>query len=82
MKPQFTEPKQVSGGERYVCLNCRQDEEIPLNVVRDFDVMDDGDPEESPQFACGACGGGMYPQTYKSIHGYEYRLEERLGTRV
>jgi hypothetical protein len=27
-----------------------------------------------PQFSCEVCGGGMYPQYYKDVHGYEYRL--------
>jgi hypothetical protein len=63
-------------------LSCSQDEEIPLSVVRDFDAMDDGDPELPPQFACEKCGGEMYPEYYKGLYGDEYRLEDRLGTRA
>jgi hypothetical protein len=66
----------------YVCLSCQQNEEIPLSVVRNFDAMDDGDPEVPPQFACEECGGEMYPEYYKGVHGYEYRLENRLGARA
>ncbi|TDF99873.1 hypothetical protein E1757_08035 [Paenibacillus piri] len=62
----------------YVCLTCSESEKIPLSVVRDFDRMDDGDPEVPPQFACEACGGAMYPEYYKGVHGYEYRIEDRL----
>ena len=50
--------------------------------MRDFDAMDDGDPEVPPQFACEACGGEMYPEYDKGLHGNEYRLEDRLGTRA
>lgn len=56
-------------------------EDIPLSVVRNFDMMDDGDPEVPPQFACEVCGGEMYPEYYKGVHGYEYRISDRLGKR-
>jgi hypothetical protein len=42
-------------------------------------MMDEGDPEVPPQFACEACGGEMYPEYYKGVHGYEYRIADRLG---
>jgi hypothetical protein len=51
-------------------------EEIPLNVIRDFDAMDDGDPTVPPQFSCEECGGGMYPEYYKGLHGYEYKISD------
>ncbi|GGD52273.1 hypothetical protein [Paenibacillus nasutitermitis] len=38
--------------------------------------MDIGDPMASPQFSCGFCGGAMYPEYYKGVHGYEYRIED------
>jgi len=60
----------------YICLQCDTREEIPLNVVRDFDAMDDGDPTVPPQFRCEACGGEMYPEYYKGLHGYEYRISD------
>ncbi|TDF97513.1 hypothetical protein E1757_12900 [Paenibacillus piri] len=60
-----------------ILLTCSESEKIPLSVVRDLDRMDDGDPEVPPQFAC-ACGGAMYPEYYKGVHGYEYRIEDRL----
>lgn len=62
----------------YICLQCREKEEIPYTVVRDYDLMDDGDPEVPPQFSCKACGGEMYPEYYKGVHGYEYRITDRL----
>jgi hypothetical protein len=44
-----------------------------------LDRMDDRNPEVPPQFACEACGGEMYPEYDKGVHGYEYRLEDRTG---
>ncbi|MDQ1914445.1 hypothetical protein RAC89_29130 [Paenibacillus sp. GD4] len=64
---------------KYICLDCEETEEIPLSVVQNFDMMDDGDPEVPPQFRCEGCGGEMYPEYYKGVHGYEYRIEDRLG---
>jgi hypothetical protein len=61
---------------KYICLQCSAIEEIPLNVVQDFDAIDDGDPMVPPQFSCEECGGGMYPEYYKGIHGYEYKISD------
>lgn len=60
----------------YICLECNQNEGIPLNVVRSFDIMDDGDLTVAPQFSCEKCGGVMYPEYYKGVHGYEYRITD------
>jgi hypothetical protein len=60
----------------YVCLQCNEEEKIPLGVVKQFDMMDDGDPTVPPQFACAKCGGGMYPEYYKGIHGFEYKISD------
>ncbi|WP_438346981.1 hypothetical protein ACP8HI_14705 [Paenibacillus sp. FA6] len=62
----------------YICLRCKETEEIPLSVVRNFDAMDGGDPEVPPQFTCGGCGGEMYPEFYEGVHGYNYWIEDRL----
>jgi len=64
------------GKVKYICLACDTTEEIPLDVVRNFDAMDDGDPTVPPQFQCEACGGAMYPEYYKGVHGYEYRISD------
>lgn len=61
----------------YVCLRCNEVEKIPLNVVQQFDMMDDGDPTVPPQFACAKCDGEMYPEYYKGIHGIEYKISDR-----
>jgi hypothetical protein len=60
------------------CQTTHEKEEIPHNVVKDFDVMDGGDPSVSPQFACQTCGGEMYPEYYKGAHGIEYKLSDIL----
>lgn len=58
----------------YICMQCNEREEILLDVVRDFDAMDDGDPTVPPRFNCEKCGGDMYPEYYKGLHGYEYKI--------
>jgi hypothetical protein len=40
--------------------------------------MDGGDPTVPPQFSCEACGGAMYPEYYKGVHGYEYSISDKL----
>ena len=60
----------------YICLVCNETEAIPLGVVMDFDAMDDGDPTVPPQFRCQKCDGAMYPEYYKGIHGYEYKITD------
>jgi hypothetical protein len=61
---------------KFICLGCDEKEEIPYQVVRDFDRMDDGDPSVPPQFACEKCGSGMYPEVYKGVHGFEYKISD------
>ena len=45
----------------YACSLCNRNEKIPKNVIRYFDVMDDGDPTVPPRFSCEHCGGEMNP---------------------
>jgi len=40
--------------------------------------MDSGDQSVPPMFACEKCGGEMYPEYYKGLHGVEYRIEDKL----
>ena len=61
---------------KYICLVCDEIENIPYQVVRNFDRMDDGDPTVPPQFACQKCGKAMYPEYYKGVHGFEYRISD------
>ena len=58
----------------YVCLVCDATEKIPYSVVRDFDFMDEGDQTTPPMFSCEECGGEMYPEQYKGVHGVEYKI--------
>ncbi len=57
---------------------CHEAGGIPLNVVRDFDLMDGGEPTTPLRFNCEQCGGEMYPEYYKGIHGQEYKLSDFL----
>ncbi|SPF53443.1 conserved hypothetical protein [Candidatus Desulfosporosinus infrequens] len=29
-----------------------------------------------PQFSCEKCGRDMYPEYYKGLHGYEYKISD------
>lgn len=71
-------PRSVSRSEtiKYICLNCKVEENIPADVVEYFDAMDDGDTSVPPRFSCEICGGDMYPEDYKGIHGEHYKIEE------
>lgn len=60
----------------FICLHCGTKEEIPKDIVRQLDAMDDGDPTVPPQFGCEECQGIMTPEYYKGVHGYEYRVED------
>ncbi|MHB8074768.1 hypothetical protein [Desulfosporosinus fructosivorans] len=53
-----------------------QVEEIPLEVVRNFDAMDDGDTTVPAQFSCEKCRGDMYPEYYKGFQGNEYKIAD------
>lgn len=61
----------------YICLECNQQERIPLDIVRNFDFMDDGDQTVPPQFTCEKCGGEMYPEYYEGVHGHVYQISDR-----
>jgi hypothetical protein len=37
-------------------------EKIPLDVVLEFHLLDDGDPSVPPRFSCEQCGGEMWPE--------------------
>lgn len=62
---------------RYICTNCGADEEIPLDVVKTFDEMDQSNINEPPQFNCELCGGLMRPERYISVFGkvFEYKKD-------
>lgn len=62
----------MNGLVEFICKKCLVTEDIPEKVVRQFDMMDTGDPMDPPRFSCEQCGGEMVPVYYKSIHGITY----------
>jgi hypothetical protein len=73
------EKKQTNQNKKpvsFVCLACKQEEDIPYEVVREIDQMDGGDPTVPPQFTCEHSGGVMHPVYYKGISGIEYKIED------
>ena len=59
-------------------MQCNEQEAIPLEVVREFDAMDDGDPTVPPQFSFEKCGGEMYPEFIKDfmVTNIKYQMLE------
>lgn len=53
----------------YICTVCGTKENIPEEVVRQFDEMDQSNINEPPSFSCEECGGIMRPKYYKSVYG-------------
>ena len=40
---------------KFVCLECKIEEDIPAEIVEYCDVMDDGDITVPPRFSCENC---------------------------
>lgn len=49
-----------------------------MNMVRRYIQMSNTDPTTPPMFSCEKCGGQMYPEYYKGVHGIEYKLSDIL----
>lgn len=63
----------------YVCRLCNYSEQIPKDVVRYFDLMDDGDPTVPPRFSCKYCAGEMYPaEKWNDIEGEDDFDEDKM----
>ena len=58
---------------KYRCTNCKQEEDIPKEVVEYFDEMDQSNINEPPCFSCEKCGGIMRPVKYYGVYGRKYR---------
>ena len=58
----------------YICLQCKNKENIHKEVVEYFDEIDQSNINEPPCFACEKCGGVMRPQKYNGIYGKNYKL--------
>jgi uncharacterized OB-fold protein len=59
------------------CLGCGLEEEIPREVVEDFDANDGGDLSVPPRFNCTDCDKQMEPVYYKSVHGVIYEWKDK-----
>ncbi len=55
---------------------CHEREKRCFDVVRDVGLMNGGDPLTPPMLSCETCGGELYPEYYKGVHGVEYRLSD------
>ena len=60
---------------KYICLQCKMEEEIPKSVVDNFDAMDGGDLSVPPRFTCNKCHGEMVPENYEGVHGIQYEYD-------
>lgn len=78
VKSKKKNPRNVSKSEtiKFVCVSCKEEENIPTDVVEYFDMIDDGNTSVPPRFSCESCGGEMYPEDYQGVHGEHYKLEE------
>lgn len=56
----------------YICLQCKAVEEIPREIVDEFDWLDGGDPMDPPRFSCQNCQGEMVPEYYQNESGIIY----------
>ncbi|HHY78730.1 MAG TPA: hypothetical protein GX498_09565, partial [Clostridiales bacterium] len=61
---------------KYICLECNTEELIPEDIVRIFDISDDGDIEEPPCFRCENCGVPMVPEDYTGVDGIHYTIDD------
>ncbi|SFO62727.1 hypothetical protein SAMN05720591_101199 [Halolactibacillus alkaliphilus] len=68
--------KYENGNVEFVCRSCKVTEDIPREVVEQFDMMDMVDPTDPPRFSCEKCGGEMLPVYYTSLHGITYKNPE------
>lgn len=58
------------------CPSCGAEENIPEDVVIEFDILDHEDTSVPPRFKCENCPADMEPVYYESVHGVIYKVEE------
>ena len=58
----------------YICTVCGFNENIPEDVVKYFDEMDQSNIDEPPCFACEKCSGIMRPKEYDGVYGKKYKI--------
>lgn len=70
--------KNINKNVEYICPSCKTKELIPLDVVRNFDLLDSYRVDNSypPCFKCLNCWDNMVPIYYKSIHGIIHEYKE------
>ena len=51
---------------KFRCERCNVEEDVPEEIVKMLDEMDDGDDLVAPRFKCEKCPGLMYPIKYKN----------------
>lgn len=51
---------------RFRCEKCNVEEDVPEEVVKMMDDMDNGDKLVAPRFKCEKCPVLMYPIKYKN----------------
>lgn len=57
---------------KFICQNCKCEEEIPKSIVNMLDMQDSGNLDYPPRFTCEKCGSLMYPEKYTSSNGHTY----------
>lgn len=62
-KPKGHQSKE-QGSCLYQCELCNVQEEIPVDVLEFFDVVDPGEPGAPATFQCERCPGIMYPVSW------------------
>lgn len=72
-------PRRLAG-VTYLCPECKGTEEIPLAVVLQFDLLDEGDPAFPPRFQCPfGCNILMTPLKFIGHLGYTYITDLQTG---
>ncbi|NLZ34556.1 MAG: hypothetical protein GX889_06535 [Clostridiales bacterium] len=64
----------MDSGIKYRCVQCKEEELIPKEVVEYFDKIDQSNINEPPSFSCEKCGGIMRPVNYRGVYGKTYKL--------
>lgn len=62
-------PKKSNRTINYIYHNCKSEENIPKDIVTQFDLMDEGNPMDPPRFSCERCGQEMVHLHYESLTG-------------
>lgn len=61
----------------YICPKCKVKENIPTEIVMDFEFRDGGSPNYCPTFTCEKCNSDMVPIYFVGYTGRVYKYEEK-----